>query len=78
MYHVGKELYTCDFCGIALKWDETDDQNGDMWGCERCGAEFCTKCFVDRHGRQAFDMMLRDHDLVLCPDCWKEEKNEVS
>ena len=70
---MNSDLYECDICGFREKWDAHDDRRGDMWGCESCGKDFCTACFVKRHGRASFDKMLSESDFVLCPDCY--EKN---
>ena len=80
MYNMATDKYACDFCGFELKWDETDETHGDMWGCEVCGREFCKKCFTDRHGDENFSMMVRgalsgpfEDDLLRCPDCFSKE-----
>ena len=68
---MNSDLYECDICGLREKWDAHDDHRGDMWECENCSTDFCTSCFVKRHGRPAFDGMLRNTDYVLCPDCFE-------
>lgn len=45
-----EQLYSCDFCGIHLKWDETHPVNGEIWGCEVCGKCFCSKCLEEKVG----------------------------
>ena len=46
-YNMRKDAYSCDYCGFEIKWDDSDDVHGEMWGCEECGATFCSKCFID-------------------------------
>lgn len=75
MYNTEKDTYTCDICGVEIKWDSTDDQNGIMWGCEKCDTNFCTKCFVEQHGWEEYCEMLQESDQVLCPVCW-EKRNK--
>lgn len=70
MYSMGKDTYICDTCGFEEKWDAHDDRRGDMWECEHCGKHFCTRCFVDKLGRESFDKMLSETDFVLCADCY--------
>lgn len=71
MYN-GDDTYTCDLCGFTEKWDATDDVHGDMWGCEKCGATFCSKCLRDAIGEKGYWAIMRGSDNVLCPDCAKE------
>lgn len=70
-YKTNTDTYTCDFCGHEMSWDGADDY-GTMWGCEECEREFCTKCFVDRIGRKAFETMLRHSEKRYCPDCYQK------
>lgn len=65
----------CDICGFVMDWEEHNYIHGDLWSCEQCGITFCTKCAVDRIGRNAFDEMIRSGEHVLCPDC--EQKCEA-
>lgn len=74
MYSMKRDTYTCDLCGCELDWGGCDDVHGTMWGCERCEIDFCSKCFIDRHGREIFEDMLQNGDKVLCPNCYGEEK----
>lgn len=71
-YNMAANQYTCDFCGIEIPWDASDDIHGNMWGCEACGCEFCSKCFIDRHGREKYERMMQESDKVLCPDCYEK------
>ena len=72
MYAMTSDLYECDFCGVQMKWDETDPVHGNMWECEKCGAHFCERCFEDRFGIVSFHKMLRDENEVHCPGCWEK------
>lgn len=74
MYLMRKGVYICDCCGVEMAWDAKDEHRGDMWECERCGMNFCTKCFVDRLGRDRFDTMVRGGDKVLCHKCIEKEE----
>lgn len=78
MYNIGTNRYTCDICGVEVDWNKADEERGEMWGCERCDTNFCSQCFIDRHGQEEFDKMLKESDLVLCPDCWEGERDAVS
>lgn len=73
MYNMGADTYTCEYCEAEMKWDAHDDIHGDMWGCERCGKNFCSKCFIERHGQNEYMKMMQGCDLIFCPDCYKEE-----
>jgi hypothetical protein len=66
------DVYVCGFCGWEGKWDLRDEIHGDLWGCEMCGRVFCSKCFVDRLGTDAYWNMMQSGGYILCPDC--EEK----
>lgn len=82
MYSMKRDAYTCDLCGVEMKWDESDERNGEMWGCEKCGVTFCSKCFRDQKGMKAYMDMMQGFDLVLCPACYdkavKEEREEAN
>ena len=54
-----------------MPWDKTDDRRGEMWGCEKCGKTFCSKCFIDKLGKDVYWDMMKNHDLVLCPECYE-------
>lgn len=73
---LGSNLYSCDFCGFEMNWDKKDDFHGEMWGCEKCGRTFCSKCFVDRFGREDYKDMMQDCDLIYCPECWQKVRKE--
>lgn len=75
MYGTKRNTHICDLCGCELDWDGGDYIHGTMWGCERCGIDFCSKCFIDRRGREAFEDMLQNGDKVLCPDCYRKEES---
>ena len=77
MYNILRDTYTCDLCGFEMEWDASDLVHGEMWGCEKCGDTFCSKCFINRHGRKEYMEMMQGSDLVYCPDCYEEvQKNE--
>ena len=65
-------VYVCDFCGWEGKWDLRDEIHGELWGCEMCERVFCSKCFMDRFGSDAYWNMMQSGGYILCPDC--EEK----
>lgn len=65
------KTYRCEYCNAKIQWEESDDINGDIWGCEKCGKTFCTKCFVDKHGWNVYMNMMQNSDLILCPDCYE-------
>lgn len=71
MYNMSSDTYTCDICGFEMPWDKTDDRRGEMWGCEKCGKTFCSKCFIDKLGKDVYWDMMKNHDLVLCPECYE-------
>lgn len=77
MYNMEKGTYTCDVCGYEGEWDATDEVHGDLWGCEKCGKVFCSKCFVERFGRKAYMNMMQGSDLIYCPDCFGGEREGV-
>lgn len=76
MYLMKSDTYVCDTCGFELKWDESDDTHGSMWGCEICGKNFCTTCFIKKHGRKAFDRMLQQEDRVQCMECYNPDSTK--
>ena len=53
-YQMATGLYSCDICDFEMTWDRNDDIHGSMWACEKCESHFCSKCFIDRHGADAF------------------------
>lgn len=78
MYNCIKDTYTCDLCGFEMEWDASDLVHGEMWGCEKCGDTFCSKCFIDRHGRKEYMKMMQDSDLIYCPVCYEEvQRNDA-
>lgn len=72
MYNEKTNIYTCDFCDIEMEWDQEDDIHGDMWSCENCGNNFCSKCFIDKYGQRGYFRMMQGSDLIFCPDCYEE------
>lgn len=75
MYSMKCDTYSCDLCDFEMEWDGHDKDHGDMWECEQCGDHFCSKCFIDRHGRKDFMDMLQNGNEVLCPECYRKEKS---
>ena len=78
MYNKTTDTYTCDICGYENKWDSHDEVHGELWSCESCGTTFCSKCFIEELGWDAYHKMMQSDDLVSCPDCYKimREENE--
>lgn len=76
-YNMESNTYACDICGVEMKWDASDDVHGEMWGCEKCGDAFCSKCFIDRHGRGEYMKMMKHSDLIYCPSCWERQKRST-
>ena len=74
MFDMSKDTYTCDFCEFEMQWDGHDEVHGEVWGCEKCGQVFCSKCFIDRYGFASYMEMMQVFDLILCPDCYEKEK----
>lgn len=78
MYEMSTDLYTCDFCGVQMKWNESTETDGTMYGCEKCGREFCSRCFKKAHGSKKFDEMLSNEAEILCPACYAKRNVPVS
>lgn len=72
MYNSENDTYSCDICGFEAKWDASDDIHGEMWGCEKCGKTFCSKCFIEKHGNEKYRNMMQGSDLIFCPACYEE------
>ncbi len=70
MYLMNSDLYECDLCGFREKWDAHDAHRGDIWECDICGTHFCSNCFAQKFGMNAFSKMLSETDRVICPSCW--------
>ena len=77
MYNLEKDTYICDTCSFEAKWDASDDIHGELWGCEECGATFCSKCFIDQFGQDAYMKMAQESDRIYCPVCWEKHKQEL-
>lgn len=71
-YDMSLDTYTCDVCGIEMKFGEVDEVRGDMWGCEICGDAFCAQCFVDALGYKRYKRMLQEDNQIRCPSCYKD------
>ena len=73
-YSMTDDTYDCDFCGVTMKWDESDPLHGDMWSCEICGKTFCSLCFKTVHGDANYKTMMQEYDKIMCPDCFPKYK----
>ena len=60
--------------GVRMLLSQDMDDILEVWGCEKCGQVFCSKCFIDRYGFASYMEMMQDFDLILCPDCYEKEK----
>ena len=69
-YNMQDNTYDCDFCGVTMKWDETDDHHGTMWQCNYCGKTFCSLCFKTALGSENYETMLQDYNEVICHECF--------
>lgn len=76
-YLIEESVYECDICGFESKWDDYDEKNGELWGCENCGTTFCSKCFIDRHGQKQYIDMMKGSDLIYCPDCYEKIERSI-
>lgn len=74
--------YTCEICGFRAKWDVEEDLNegghGELWGCDKCGGTFCSKCFIDRHGLKPYYHMMQEMNSIYCPACYEKAAKEGS
>lgn len=70
------EVYECALCGFKGRWDISYDVHGDMWGCEECGIVFCSKCFKDKFGTDAWMLMTNCCPIILCPECFEKRQHE--
>lgn len=75
-FHGEDGTYSCDCCGFRNKWSASDDIHGELWGCEKCGNTFCSKCFIDKYGNEEYMRMMQDSNEIYCPDCWENKKRE--
>lgn len=75
MGYIDENAYQCDYCGFEGEWGRTYDINGDLWSCENCGKVFCSQCLRAALGEKGYWKIMREHDLILCPDCAR--KTEV-
>lgn len=72
-YSMETDKYTCDFCGFENDWDSTDEEHGELWGCEVCGDVVCSKCLKKILGASKYNRMMLCSDLICCPNCYKED-----
>lgn len=75
-YSPVSDTYSCDICGFEMQWDVSGLNHGEMWSCEKCGDTFCSKCFIDRYGRDKYTRMMQQSDLVYCPACWEKVRKK--
>lgn len=75
-YNTVSDTYSCDICGFEMQWDASDLIHGEMWECDKCGYTFCSKCFIDRYGREEYTRMMQKSDFVYCPSCWKKVRKK--
>lgn len=73
-YDMGTDTYSCDTCGFESKWDNKDDIHGELWGCEKCGDTFCSKCFIDKYGQKEYMEMMQSSNQIYCPECWEKRR----
>ncbi len=69
----GSNFYACDFCGYTMHIMDVEDVHGELWACERCGQTFCTKCAVERMGKDSYEKMMQGPGDILCPACKERE-----
>ena len=67
-----EDICTCEFCGIKIDWEGRDDQNGNIFYCEKCNKMFCEKCFVDKHGNEKWQDNF-ESDKLVCPECYGKQ-----
>ena len=69
-----EECTICKVEGISHAHDST------IWGCEKCGIDFCEACFSSKHGAEiAHEMFSMDGDIddILCPTCFKNQSEDI-
>lgn len=79
MYNAEKDTYVCDFCGFETSWESRDELHGEIWFCEKfkCEKCFCSKCFIDKFGKEVYFDMMQNSPIILCPDCYEENKGDI-
>lgn len=74
------KLYECSICHEKIHYQETTDNGNNIWICENqkgetfCDTVFCKDCFVKKFGVDAWVEMTQSGNLVLCPECYENEK----
>lgn len=71
-YREETDKYNCDFCGVALGWEEHTETHGEIWSCEVCGKNFCSQCLRNAIGPENYMALMQSGELVKCPDCVRE------
>lgn len=63
--------YCCDYCYEEISWEAGHETKGNVWGCEKCGGNFCSECFM-KEAKQSYPPGTEIYDLVLCPGCFTD------
>jgi hypothetical protein len=78
MYNTKNDKYVCDFCGMEIGWDEHHHSHGDIYSCDICGKHFCSRCFKNKIGTDAYYQMIQSGNRIKCPDCVNSGYNTVA
>lgn len=56
---------------VILKWvgNRRMMSTAKCGGCEKCGDNFCSKCFIDRYGKNEYMKMMQSFNQIYCPKC---------
>jgi DNA-directed RNA polymerase subunit RPC12/RpoP len=68
----------CYICGAEIDHNGSDAQRGVLWGCEKCGKDFCEACFQAYCGAEALHSMtsIESDENILCPGCHRTKEHE--
>lgn len=66
----------CIFCKTGIDWDSADSQRGNIWSCDRCGDDFCSRCFIERT-EEKYPPGHERYIQVLCPNCFTKDNVNV-
>lgn len=77
MYDAKTDIYICDICGHKSEWNAVDKVHGELWSCEVCGKTFCSKCFIEEHGKRKYCEMMQSGEYIRCPDCFRKAEMDV-
>ncbi len=69
------KLLTCVCCGVQILEHSANEERGAILECAECCNHFCTQCFVDHLGTQAYRDMVNSEEAThdnnfLCPRCY--------